>query len=221
MFEIFFRHLARSDQIDPVIRHMCKDARISVAEHLMQTSRSVPGLCRPENNQCNHRYKCIIFEESTKVFIIGPGFFSFGCMTVLCFSHLFCVLSGIIEHIPNRHRIVDMTLVFNPKDQIDNCSVSHSIQVFQQVPVFLNGIRPCTFCMGKCRHGSIQLPEILGPDHFSPVIQAIVHNVSEPDIIFHVTFCDSIFIFHFPNRIRRINSIHQFGRPGKSPNECF
>ena len=140
-------------------------------------------------------------------------------------GNLLIILHGIIQHISNRHRIMDLCLILYPQKHIGRFPIFHNDCLFHKVTVFLYCLRfGCVvifiifsifcifiifsiFLIQKYRYLSgIQLSQLIRLNLLLTIIHKVVECICEYFVFSYVSLCNCIccsYVVHSPYSVQR------------------
>ena len=110
-------HFSRNDEIDKVIWHEAPEFIVGKTNHVVQCERTIPRLISVINDECYDRSETICLCKSGKILIRLHEVFE--CDVPCAYLSLVCKQGQrIVNHVSERHGIVDCRLILDSKQDI-------------------------------------------------------------------------------------------------------
>ena len=161
----------------------------------MNGQRPVPCICTKVDHQRNDRRDLVAFVESGQVFAFRmPAVCRF---SVLCcdLTHLLAVLERIIDHVPHRHRIMNIRLVLDAEKNVRGPVILLYNRRLQNITVLLHRLFVFV-CKRKRDFGGVQFFQTFRFDDLPAVVDQIVERIGKYRVSAHISLRYSIGCSH-------------------------
>ena len=193
--EIVVGYLRRRYQMKMIIVHILQYFLIR-RQHAVQILRGCPFVRAEIHRQGDDRQQSVGSVKTREKFrsrFRHPVIFFVGFCRIL---HLRDILDRIVEHIPHRHGVVDLRLVFYSQKQIGGFVVLHRRDGFQHIAVLLYRNGFAFLSVWQNDRGRIQRLELLRLDDLSAFIQIKIERVRKNASVLHIGFGDCVLFRH-------------------------
>ena len=173
-----------------IILHECPHLLVHAAAHLINTHGSIPWFLAKVNHQCNHGFQTVVPAESRQIRSVYIGSRLGRCrFPLLVLLDLILILNRIIKHIPYRHRVVNVTLVFNAQYHIGRPSVLHTDPFLEYIAHLLNRfLTALTAGISHCKCCGIQFYQFTSVDDMFPTVNQVIERVRKNVRLTHESF---------------------------------